>query len=172
MHNAETCFLSPRPPSNFSLTNLNGVLHPHRRSYTALLPPYAITTPAPARTWNLQHSQSTTLIAFHRAVGRQQRYYLIVRDQHAVTDSFWERRNVLFQDLPSRFIGPVFVPPSHHPVPQRPWTYQDLSPACAPHVFTERQLPIRVPTTPQDKDSSSRGVTASTRIPPCPHSRL
>lgn len=80
----------------------------------------------------------------------------------------WSVATCLFKTLPSRFIRLFFVKPLRHPVPQRPWTYRDQSPSCALHVFTERQVRIRVPAAQQDKEPSPRTRTH----PPCPTAAL
>ena len=71
----------------------------------------------------------------------------------------------------SSFIGPFFVQLLHHPVPQRPWPYQDRPLDCAFHVSMERQQRIRVSAKPQYREPSSRGTTAFQRTLPCPYCR-
>ncbi|CAM9845345.1 unnamed protein product [Laminaria digitata] len=80
----------------------------------------ATTTPPPARARNLQHLTSRRPIALHRTTGLQQCSYGIVRDLQDATVSRLERRNIPFQDLSPRFVGPFFVQHLHHPVPHRP----------------------------------------------------
>ena len=48
----------------------------------------------------------------------------------------------------------------NHPFPQRPRPYQDHRPACTLPAVTVRQLRIREPTTPRDREPSLRGIIA------------
>ena len=45
-----------------------------------------------------------------------------------------------------------------HPFPQRSWPYHDHRPACTLHAFTVRQIRIREPATPRDREPSSQGI--------------
>ena len=105
-----------------------------------------------------------------------------VRENHTVTGSHSGRSNIAIPEQLSRFIGPSaftsapITPPRmprrhrlglgapyrslHHPFPQRSWPYQEHRLACTLHAFTVRQLRIREPATPRDRELSSRGIIA------------